>query len=154
MDDGKRPSSLDGVIDLKGEEIYQFAFVVSELRSGKHKFLSLGKETKIIILTHSASIVADSFLPIYDDNHNEEDTTFEGITQMAKVLSELTNSRISKYEKELGQNIEIRNMTDSLYLKDVAVKPFSSPDVTINFKYLQIFSDQVVGLSLSDGNSY
>lgn len=98
--------------------------------------VNLPEETTLLLLTHSALITGDFYIP---ENETEK-TKFE-----EKELLDLLFLQASKAYNDDGNDISI-----PIYLKNVTIRPFSNPDSGANLAFLCVYSDQIVGVSFGE----
>ena len=126
------PEALKNLVDLKAITINSFQVAIDGFK--KSDKITLGKDTKLILLTQ-ASLIECELL-----NENEK----EPIYLINKMALEARNKLLSTEEYT---NKNYLNQSATLRLKNVTITPFSNPQAKINLPVLNLFTDQILGVS-------
>lgn len=99
------------------------------------------KDKRLVLLT-PAGIIIGTFVKNNDEANSET----------VKILNNISSQVTRDYKKE--NNIDSKTMLDGndgvLSLKDVQLK---SGNAIFNFSYIDIFFDQIIGVTLTDSTS-
>lgn len=126
------PEALDNLVDLKALTISSFQAAIDGLK--KSSEITLGEDTKLILLTQAALIECEIL-------NNDEG---EPIYLINKTVLESRKNILSS-EKYVNKNF--LNQSATLSLKNVTITPFSNPQAKINLPVLNLFTDQILGIS-------
>jgi hypothetical protein len=147
----KAPKSLEKIIDYKREYIASFSHVIETLRSGKVDQMKLSESTRLIILTHSASITGVLLDFPEKEDFSSENKTLLSIRLMIKITNNSVKREISEMEEQSnGEKIDVTNYAKMIHLKDVKLTPFANTNNVFNYTYLAVFADQIVGVSIAE----
>lgn len=146
------PKLIETSIDFKGLYVSVFANSMDLLRSGKIEQMNVGPNTKLIIMTHSAQITADLFHAIdEEENYKHDDDISRALKIFLKSIRYVVHQHISDVEQKMDYTeVKFGNQSHVIHLRDAVVTPFSNPSHTFTYKYLSIFSDQIVGISFGE----
>lgn len=145
MSENQTSKSLENIVDFKGVHLESYALAIDFFKEGEA--IKVTDNTKIILLTHSAQIIGDYVFSDSDDEKND-DLTVLLMKQTAAAVREITNEYISKIETEENE-VTFSNLAKAIHLKNVKVIPFANHQVTLNYPYLIVYSDQVVGVTMA-----
>ena len=123
---------LDSTFDVKANAVVTMDKFVKMCQAGR--FESLPRKCRLTIYTHAAKITGELC-----DKH---DTSIENTIaiELKRVNDEVL--------RNLPGDLPLTNQGASLLLKDVTLTPYSAPENELLIGFIQLFTDQIVGVSV------
>jgi len=147
----KSPQSLERIIDVKGLYLSIVANSVDFLSSGEIEQFQFGRDTKLIILTHSAAIVGRPFHFPTEDEYQSADKVSLALKTFFSSIDNVLNQYVLDREESIDpSSIQATNVSHVIHLEDVEVKPFANPQTTMRFPHLAVFAGEIVGITFGE----
>jgi len=144
-EDNKKPVFMTKSVDMKISLVNGFFKMIDVMKSGETQ-ITIDENTTLKILMTFGTIEGN----VINDSH-EELIEKEDYSSMLYSLSiKGVDSNIASFEKEIGEeNIKVINYTGKLLLSNVTLIPYANPQTKFTYERLLIFSDQIVGVTVS-----
>ena len=97
---------------------------------------------RLIIITNFASIACELITP------NDDVKEFS----KAQVIFKAAMASTDKIYETLSPDALVISNSKTLLLKNAQIVPFASPQQTLNYEVLAIFTDQIVGVTIGNFN--
>lgn len=150
MDENVLPKLLENRIDLKSITFSALDASLDVFKSGKIEEISIGKNTRVIILTSFGIVEGNPIKKsITESDTDSPDLVNTFSTTLLDNVFKIRNSEIQKLET---QNPEFKLINDSsaILLSDVSVTPYSNPNAKSNLRYLILFTEDIKALSFGE----
>ena len=123
---------LNTTFDVKGGMILSVNAFAKLCQTGECE--TLKKDSKLIIFTHSALIRGD----LVDDEAADSTDIINTIQQAHEKLLQ-----------DLPADVPLTTQCHAINLKNVTLTPYSAPNSKLTIDFIQLFTDQIVGVSVS-----
>lgn len=123
---------LNTTFDVKGAMISSVYAFAKLCQTGECE--SLKKDSKLIVFTHSAQIRGDL---ANDGTDDSIDIIIDTIQQTQK-----------KFLQDLPTDVTLTTQCRPINLKNVTLTPYSAPNSKLTIDFIQLFTDQIVGVSV------
>ncbi|MFQ3544203.1 hypothetical protein Q7A53_08950 [Halobacillus rhizosphaerae] len=128
--------NLNNALDYKKAMTTHLADLKDKLSNGEIAEDDIkNKEGKLLIHTHT-SIIEGSINLFQSDEHKQTFIEY-GLAQFEEELAELSD------------DMNAFNVSAPIHIKNAIIKPFSNPEVKTKMSEMIVYSDQVVGISIS-----
>ena len=123
---------LNTTFDAKGAMILSVNAFAKLCQTGECE--SLNKDAKLIIFTHSAQIRGDL---VDTEGSDSADVIIDDIQQVYEKLLQ-----------DLPVDVALTTQCHPISLKNVTLTPYSAPNSKLEIGFIQLFTDQIVGVSV------
>ncbi|UFT98403.1 hypothetical protein KO561_14505 [Radiobacillus kanasensis] len=129
---------LNKAMDYKKAMITHLFDLKKQLDLGENPIQDIVNQVgKLVIHTHSATIEGD--INLFDSEEDEKTFIDFGLDDFGKEMKGLPSEFIAS------------NITGPIHIKDAIIKPLSNPEKIQKVSEMLVFSDQIVGVSISKG---
>ena len=122
---------LNTTFDVKGAMILSVNAFAKLCQTGECE--TLKKDNKLIIFTHSAQIRGDL---ISDETADSTD-----------IINTIQQTQ-EKLLQDLPADVPLTTQCHAINLKNVTLTPYSAPNSKLTIDFIQLFTDQIVGVSV------
>ena len=136
MEETKRPEFIKNRIDLKATTVTAFAYALNSMKEEE----SIGKNTKLLLLTNMGTIEGDIYFPNDENKDNIE-------VILSDSFINIRNNILRDDEVEI-EKPNIVNDTSIITIVNAKITPFSNSNQVLNIPTLNLFADQILGFSL------
>ena len=138
MEETKRPEFIKNRIDLKATTVTAFAYALNSMKEEE----SIGKNTKLLLLTNMGTIEGDIYFPNDENKDNIE-------VILSDSFINIRNNILRDDEVEI-EKPNIVNDTSIITIVNAKITPFSNSNNVLNFATLNLFADQILGFSFTE----
>jgi len=144
-EDNKKPIFITKSVDMKTSLVNGFLKMIDIMKSGEIP-ITIDENTTLRILMTFGTIEGN----IINETHEELIEKEDYASLIYSISIKGVDSNIASFEKEIGEeNIKIVNYTERILLSNVTLIPFANPQTKFTYERLLIFSDQIVGVTVS-----
>ncbi|QDP41131.1 hypothetical protein [Radiobacillus deserti] len=128
---------LQQAMDYKKAMITHFADLKEQLHNGEITNEAIANKSGRLII-HTPSAMLEGKVNLFDTEEQLERSFFEfGLDEFGKEL------------EQLSPEMHGFNITAPIHMKDVTIRPLSNPNECTNMNEMVVFSNQIVGMSIS-----
>ena len=144
-EDNQKPTFMTKSIDMKMSLINGFHKMIEVMKSGETQ-ITIDENTTLRILMTFGTIEGN----IINETHEELIEKEDYASLIYSISIKGVDSNIASFKKEIGEeNIKVVNYTERILLSNVTLIPFANPQTKFTYERLLIFSDQIVGVTVS-----
>jgi len=143
--DIEKPIFMTKSVDMKTSLVNGFLKMIDIMKSGEIP-ITIDENTTLRILMTFGTIEGN----VVNESHEELIEKEDYASLVYSISIKGVNSNIANFEKEIGkENIKVVNYAEKLLLSNVTLVPYANPQTKFTYERLLIFSDQIVGVTVS-----
>jgi len=144
-EDNQKPIFMTKSVDMKTSLVNGFFKMIGIMKSGEIP-ITIDENTTLRILMTFGTIEGN----VVNESHEELIEKEDYASLVYSISIKGVNSNIANFEKEIGkENIKVVNYAEKLLLSNVTLVPYANPQTKFTYERLLIFSDQIVGVTVS-----
>ena len=144
-EDNQKPIFMTKSVDMKTSLVNGFLKMIDIMKSGEIP-ITIDENTTLRILMTFGTIEGN----VVNESHEELIEKEDYASLVYSISIKGVNSNIANFEKEIGkENIKVVNYAEKLLLSNVTLVPYANPQTKFTYERLLIFSDQIVGVTVS-----
>ena len=144
-EDNQKPIFMTKSVDMKTSLVNGFFKMIGIMKSGEIP-ITIDENTTLRILMTFGTIEGN----VVNESHEEliEKEDYASIFYSLSIKG--VDNNIANFEKEIGEeNIKVINYAENILLSNVTLVPYTNPQTKFTYERLLIFSDQIVGVTVS-----
>jgi len=143
--DIEKPIFMTKSVDMKISLVNGFFKMIDVMKSGETQ-ITIDENTTLKILMTFGTIEGN----IINYSHEELIEKEDYASLVYSISIKGVDNNIANFEKEIGkENIKVVNYAENILLSNVTLVPYANPQTKFTYERLLIFSDQIVGVTVS-----